>query len=108
MKRYDIDWSGLGVEEMPDGSYVEYADIEAELAILRQQAKDWENCHIATNDLVKSIGEILGADMPRQLVTGVAYERMEELATLRAENTHLKLALALSEALRNKEKGFTQ
>jgi hypothetical protein len=38
----------------------------------------------------------------------VQYEDVAtELATLRAENAHLKLALALVEALRNKEKGFT-
>lgn len=93
--------------ESPDT--VEINRLRSELVTANQRAKDWENCFFAANDLVKIIGGILGADTPRQLVTDIAHERMEELATLRAENAHLKLALALAlaEALRNKEKGFT-
>lgn len=44
----------------------------------------------------------------RQFTEQQLAEAQAEIATLRAENTHLKLALALVESLRNKEKGFNQ
>lgn len=76
------------------------------LAAAEQRANDWKAAHDGAAGVIKDIGGILGADMPRELVTAVAYQRMEELATLRAENAHLRTALALSDALRNKERNL--
>lgn len=55
---------------------------DARIAELEQFAKDWESAWRGSDDVIKSIGEILRADVPRELVTAVAHQRMERIAEL--------------------------
>jgi hypothetical protein len=60
------------------------AHADARIAELEQLAKDRENARRGSDQVIKNIGEILGADVPWDLVTAVARQRMERIAELEA------------------------
>ena len=95
-------WTDEGMEPNENGEYVlavSYARIEVELAELEKQLQ-FARENPTPNGRFDTWQAACGK--ARREVA----ERDAELAALRAENAHLKRALALTDALRNKERNL--
>ena len=68
---------------------------------MQTEARDWEAACRGAHEVIRDIGNILGADMPAELVNEVAARRMAEIETLRA-------ALVLADARINDLIGKTK
>ena len=83
MKRFDI-FSGNPVV-LPDGRFCAYAEVEkrdARIAELEAEALAWMKCARDNQEMLNTIGRLLGGQIPEQLVSEVAHERMAEIADL--------------------------
>ena len=80
MNRYD--WNDGGMDLEADGEYVRYEDAAARIAELEAEVADWMKCARDNQEMLNTIGRQLGGQIPEQLVSEVAAERMTEISEL--------------------------